>query len=67
MQLYSVSTVKPRYSVFQGISQNYILYRSSFYCQYINNYENTFSVKICMLYWRNYVKSGCALAGFGCS
>ena len=35
------TTVKPRYSVFQGTGQNHALYQGSFYCQHTNNYENT--------------------------
>ena len=36
------STVEPRYSAFQGTGQNYTLYRGFHYCQYIDNYKNTF-------------------------
>ena len=35
-------TVKPWYSVFQDTGKNHALYRGSLYCQYINNFENTF-------------------------
>ena len=35
------NTVNPRYSAFQGTSQNYALFRGFRYCQYRNNCENT--------------------------
>ena len=37
------STVKPRYSVFQGTDQNCALHQGSLYCRHIHvdNYENT--------------------------
>ena len=39
---YGYGTVKPRYSAFQGTGQNNTLYRGFFYCQHIDNYENTY-------------------------
>ena len=35
------STVKPRYSTFQGIGQNHALNQGFYYCQHVNNYEST--------------------------
>ena len=37
-----VSTVKPRYSTFQGTGQNYTVNQVFYYCQHMNNYENNF-------------------------
>ena len=39
-KLYILSTVRPRYSAFQGTGHKYALYQGFHYYQLINNYEN---------------------------
>ena len=63
---FSLCTVKPRYSTFQGSGQNYALNRGFHYCQHMNKYESTSWDQNLYAYWRNYVISGCVITGFHC-